>query len=171
MTYYGPQQQAPKAPKWKRWQKVVVGISFLLIGLICCGAGLSGALSDNHKSSPVVNVKTVNPPVTGTKPAAAAAAAKAHTLTASDFKLTVKTTDKDCFGSAGCNVQYQIKAAIGAPAQDCDVTYDVHGLQDQQTGTLTVHEDGTYDQESYQAGQTTSSSKKLTAVVTDVDCL
>jgi hypothetical protein len=46
----------------------------------------------------------------------------------------------------------------------------VHGLEDTQTGTLNFHSDGTYEQDSYQSGDTSSSRKKLTAKVTDVDC-
>lgn len=93
-------------------------------------------------------------------------------LTAADIELTVKIKKKDCFGSAGCNVEYTIKAAIGKDVdpQDCEVTYDVHGLEDTQTGTLDFHTDGTYEQDSFQYGDTTSSKKKLTAKVTDVDC-
>lgn len=93
-------------------------------------------------------------------------------LTAADIQLTVKTKTKDCFGSAGCNIEYTIKAAIGrdVEAQECEVTYDVHGLEDIQTGTLDFHSDGTYEQDGYQSGETTSSKKKLTAKVTDVDC-
>lgn len=106
---------------------------------------------------------------TGTT-ATTGAVTTATSLTAADIRLTVHITKKDCFGSAGCNVEYQIKAAIGVPAQECKVTYDVHGLEDTQTGTLDFHADGTYEQDSYQAGQTTSSSKKLTAKVTDVEC-
>lgn len=92
-------------------------------------------------------------------------------LTASDIQVTVKVKKKDCFGSAGCNVEYKIEAGWPDDGQyECEVTYDVHGLEDTQTGTLDIHRDGTYEQDSYQAGETSSSKKKLTAKVTDVDC-
>lgn len=118
-----------------------------------CGGGICDATT-----TPVADVPTQ--------------AAATVPLTASDIELTVKIKKKDCFGSAGCNVEYTIKAAIGKDVdpQECEVTYDVHGLEDTQTGTLDFHADGTYEQDSFQYGDTTSSSKKLTAKITDVDC-
>jgi hypothetical protein len=93
-------------------------------------------------------------------------------LTVKAIKLTVKTTEKVCFGSAGCNVQYEIRAAIatGTTPGDCDVTYEVRGLDDAQVGTLHVTPNGRYTQDAYQAGQTPRASSRLTAVVTDIDC-
>jgi hypothetical protein len=90
----------------------------------------------------------------------------AATMKASDVQLTVK----DCFGSADCLVEWQIKAAIGVDPQECQVTYEVHGLEDTQINTLDFHADGTYEQDSYQSGETSSGKKKLTAKVTDVEC-
>jgi hypothetical protein len=94
----------------------------------------------------------------------------AAAMKASDIQLSVKVTKKECFGSAGCLVEWQIKAAIGVEPQECQVTYEVHGLEDTQISTLDFHAEGTYEQDSYQSGDTSSSKKKLTAKVTDVEC-
>lgn len=93
-------------------------------------------------------------------------------LTKGDLRLAVKVTDKDCFGSAGCNVQYKIRASIPSNVTPgtCDVTYEVRGLEDPQIGTLNVTPDGNYTQDSWQTGQTSRSSAKLSAVVTEVEC-
>lgn len=93
------------------------------------------------------------------------------------FHLTVKTTKKDCFGSAGCLIEFQIVLTYdGPPASPdsrWDVTYDVTGGTDPQTGTLNVQfgpdgVHGDYQQDGYQATQTAKSSAKLAAVVTAV---
>lgn len=173
MSEYYSSPRPPKRAKWKRWQKIVLGVSLILIGFICCGAGLSSALSGkDHKAVPSIG-KTIDPPVTDTSGAAEPVAAPVktkHGLTAKDVHLTVKTVTKDCYGSAGCNVQYKIEAGWSPDNVECDVTYDVKGLEDTQTGTLNLHADGTFEQNSYQFGSTSSSSRKLTAKVTAVDC-
>lgn len=103
---------------------------------------------------------------------AAPSAKPKATLGAANLKLTVKTTDKACFGSAGCNVQYSIRVAYDTATlpDECEITYQVDGLDDPQVGTLTLTSDGKYSQDNYQAGQTPRSSSKLTAKVTDVEC-
>lgn len=174
MTY--PQQYpAPKPPRapWKTWQKAIVITLFTLIGILCCGGIFSKAFEakDSSGSAPIATVTDA-----GQQTAAAVRSAapkpKSHTLTAKDITLSVKTTKKSCFGSAGCNVEWQIKAGLapGVKAQDCEVGYDVRGLEDTQSSTLDFHSDGTYDQDSWAVGSTSSSSKKLTVVVTSVDC-
>jgi hypothetical protein len=150
--------------------------------LLLCVVGAVIVGLTQHNSKPAGGKQAVAPLpkdpcgggvcATTTPVADAPTTAAAAPLTASDIKLTVKIKTKDCFGSAGCNVEYTIKAAItdAASPQDCEVTYDVHGLEDTQTGTLSFHSDGTYEQDSYQSGETSSSGKKLTAKVTEVDC-
>lgn len=97
-----------------------------------------------------------------------------HALKASDLDLTVKTTSKQCFGSAGCNVEYKVKVAFAIPdpgelAGTYDVTYKISG---DESGpiieTLTVYPDGKYDvNEGY--ASTKSKYVKLVAKVTDVE--
>lgn len=149
---------------------VVTVAALALAGAVACSGGATPTDPANHTTG-ATRTPTAEPTKTPTKkPTAATRAAGA--LTKSDIQLTVKTTKKDCFGSAGCNVDYKISAALeeGVAYQECDVTYDVHGLEDTQTGTLELHTDGTYNQDGYQSGSTSSSSKKLTAKVTDIDC-
>lgn len=92
-------------------------------------------------------------------------------LTKADVELTVKIMSKECFGSAGCNVTYQVVLASRKeklePGAKYDITYDIKGLKDDQTGTLVLEGDGMYRQRE-QIGSTKSSKDKLTAVVTDV---
>lgn len=161
-------------PKRRRtWPWIVAAV---FVALLCGFGGLAliSTQADDGKKLPTIEAtNTTQASLPQSKPVDTgrndAASGK---LTASDLKLTVKTTKKDCFGSAGCNVEYQIKASIanGVQPGECDVTYQVNGLEDPQIGTLNVHSDGQYEQDGFQYGQTSSSSKKLTAKITEVDC-
>jgi hypothetical protein len=167
----GPEGQAPmyavpKPPKKHSLKWLWIAPAVLLIAL--CLGGATIALFSGSGPKPGVTLPTIATTQEGAKPAVAAAAP----IKPSDLQLTVKTTKKDCFGSAGCNVEYQIKAALrtGVKYAECNATYQVSGLEDPQVGTLNLHSDGNYEQDAYQSGSTSSSSKKLTAKVTEVDC-
>jgi len=89
-----------------------------------------------------------------------------------DIALTAKITDKQCFGSAGCNVTFNVDAEYVGPLLSEDdtwlVTYQVNGVDDgpvigsfEFTGTkytVTVENVGTK-----------SSKSKITIKVTDVE--
>ncbi|MHC5701200.1 hypothetical protein OTC26_007060 [Streptomyces tirandamycinicus] len=91
-----------------------------------------------------------------------------------EFTITLKTTQKQCFGSAGCHVTVEPELAYSGlvpanPDKTYSITYEVRGGEDGvivQTLELTDQ-----DQVSYQPINltTTRSSAKLTAKVTDVD--
>ena len=90
-------------------------------------------------------------------------------------ELTVRETSKECFGSYGCNVKFQISAATDlsliGPGDSYEVTYSVKGLKEDMTQSLTLKDDGTFDQDSFQFGTKPRSGTKLTAVVTHVQRL
>lgn len=170
-TYYAP-QPAPKKPNKNKKVAIILGLLVLAI-LVAC-AGVVSSSSNSHKSAPGTAVQVAPVQESTSQPGAVTtpAATQKHALSASDLRLTVKTLSKDCYGSAGCNVEYKIVASLSKDAkfQECDVTYEVRGLEDPQTGTLNLHTDGTYEQSGYQGGSTSNSSRKLTVKVTDVDC-
>jgi hypothetical protein len=92
---------------------------------------------------------------------------------ARDFTLTVKTLEKTCFGSAGCNITYRIEVGYNGPTLDpsntYEVVYEVRGGEDgPQINTLTVEGDQS-SVDSEESISTSSASKKLTAVATSVD--
>ena len=90
----------------------------------------------------------------------------------SNFELTVKTLSKQCFGSAGCNVTYRIKAGWNGtydPAKTYEVVYEVHGDESgPQTNNFTITGDE-YQVSQEESASTRSSGVKLTARVTSVD--
>lgn len=91
-----------------------------------------------------------------------------------DFTLTTKTLSKECFGSAGCNVTYRIKASwTGSldPAKTYEVSYEVRGVEDgPAVGTIDVTGDS-YETSDEEIASTTSRSRKLTVVVTGVEAV
>lgn len=94
------------------------------------------------------------------------------TPTVKDFKLTVKILRKQCFGSAGCNVNYRIEVAyVGSktldPAKTYEVTYEVKGAEDTAINTFTVTGDHAQVREE-EFASTSRSSATLTAVVTAI---
>jgi hypothetical protein len=111
------------------------------------------------------------------QPAAPTPAKTYPTPALADFALAVKVTKKQCFGSAGCNVEFTIDLAYNGPALEpnssWDVTFDLQGTEDSYTSTLhmTVNDTGlhgTYDQDSDQLVQTKSAKTVLKPVVTSV---
>lgn len=110
---------------------------------------------------------------------ACAGPAKAYTIPrAKDFELTLKTTRRACFGSAGCNIDFEIQlnylGSGGEPGSSWDITYDVQGAEDPYTNTLTMTFDvdglhGQYERQETESVQTPKSSSKLTVAITAVD--
>lgn len=91
-----------------------------------------------------------------------------------DIKLTVKVLSRQCFGSAGCNVEFRISGLTFSkeldPEAEYEVTYTYKGLEDPVESRLTLQgADGKYEVEETEYGQTKRKSDKITAVVTSVE--
>lgn len=98
-----------------------------------------------------------SPPAPAPDPSATVAAASttaapspSHVgLTAEDVTLKVRITQRQCFGSAGCNVTFEVEPNVRdysliARGESYSVTYSVSGPQDGDTiGTITLHDDHT----------------------------
>ena len=104
---------------------------------------------------------------------AAPALSDGHALAPRNLKLGLKVRSKECFGSAGCNLEVQIDPQyIGS--QDLssgawDITYEIRGGEDGPLVETMTLEDGTFSFPESQVLSTPSSSTQLTAVVTSVD--
>lgn len=91
-----------------------------------------------------------------------------------DFDIAVKVRKKECFGSAGCNVTYQIDPKYTGSADlpdtgTIEVTYEVSGDEDgPQINTFSIDADGTAHFSSEEEMSTPKSSTKLKAKATDV---
>lgn len=93
--------------------------------------------------------------------------------TAKDFTVTLKTTSKQCFGSAGCNVTVEpditYSGVTGLDGVTCDITYEITG---DESGTVVETAIGDAESVSYYPTMlsTPSSSTEVDAKVNDVSC-
>jgi hypothetical protein len=56
----------------------------------------------------------------------------------SEFELTAKILEKQCFGDAGCNITFRTDVAYNGPPLDPDVTYEVvYEIRGDEAGTQT----------------------------------
>lgn len=142
--------------------RLITAVAAVAVGitLLACGSGATNG--DTVGSGSTAGAQTQITP--------AAAKPTYHTPVPADFKLTVKVIAKECFGSAGCNVTFRIDLTGGGeldPDKTYELTYEVKGGEDPLINTLTVT-GKQYEREDKEYIQTSSSSKKLTAVVTSV---
>lgn len=165
-----PPQAGPERPVYRRgWFLFLTGG---LVGLVL-GAAIGNSGSSPNRAS---TTSTDRPAVTAaatptpTDPPMTTAVAEPKPR---DFELTVKTLSKQCFGSAGCNLTYRVEVGYDGPPLDpsntYEVVYEVRGGEDgPQINTLTVEGDQS-SVEREESISTSSSGRKLTAVVTSVD--
>jgi hypothetical protein len=150
--------------------------------VLCCGGGVIAAINGDSKPDAKKDPNSIAAPEataaagaeTADQPAEPVVEPKAeYTPKAGDFKLKVKVLDKQCFGSAGCNVTYRVVPVYTGDSfssdREAEVTYEVHGLEDTATSTFTMDGTGSANLNSEETGSTTSSGKKLTAKVVDVE--
>lgn len=141
----------PVRPKRKSKAPVIFFLSSLaLVVMIVCGGIVTGIGEEMSKPAPGTARAASGVTPTGTPPADQPTPETAKALTAKDVKLTVKTTRKQCFGSAGCNVTVSVKAGWPVDAvrsgDEYEVTYVITGDESGPLiDTLTINDDGTYE--------------------------
>lgn len=162
-----PMFQQPAPPK--RGPGVVIGIVLVALAFLC----VAGTILFGVTSVTGAPTKSSSHPIVSVPSATASPVIDAQLTLTRKLELTVKITSKKCFGTAGCNVEFTTTAAVPDGADlsaDCDVTYQVTGLDDDYVNTMTVHADRTYDHDAVEFGSTSKSSAKLKAAVTSVTC-
>ena len=183
MTYPNPQPYGqPTPPQRKKRTGLVAALVILAIGIVICCLGVAISMLPNGRADDRGLSVVESPEPSFAPPASAKPAAKStprptpgpsQALSTKTLSLSVKITSKQCFGSAGCIVEWTVKGSVTPGTKidgPCDVTYEVRGLTETQTHTMTVNDDGTYEQDVYQSGQTPRSSAKVTAKPTEVEC-
>lgn len=145
------------------------GVALAAITALACGAG-----DPTPSNKPIATGAPATGTSTATKAADKPAPLKYAMPKPAEIKLTVKVLEKQCFGSAGCNLQFRIsKVTYTGSGLDPEATYEVSysykGLESPQQGTFALSGDGQAELETLEFGSTGSSSKKVTAVVTDVE--
>lgn len=191
----GPPQQAPvpppKPPKRKRfgWVAMLVAVAVALVLGIAIGGGSKGTTATPSAAVTVTADPAPAPTVTVTEtaPAGEPATAPSEKPSAdpteggsepkpSDWKIKIKVLQKECFGSAGCNVTFRIDPQFVGDAWSypdsgvLEVTYEVTGGNDgAATNTFEVDlstKKATFAQE--ESASIAESDDKLKAKVTDV---
>jgi len=159
----------PRRPGWLIPVLVAVAVLVLALGgvavwaLVRAPTGAAPTAAASTKAAPRATY-VPDPP----------AVAAPYTPKPADFIIKLKTTKKECFGSAGCLIDYHIDVTYaGAQALDDSktyvVTYQVSGVKD---GPAINSFDITGDQyfsDENESAQTPSSSTKLKAKATDVE--
>lgn len=174
-----PTPVPPKKPSM--WlSRPLVGVYGGLAGLLVGASLFSGgqALSADPAPVPTVTVTAPAPEMTegaslpSEEPTTEAPPAK---YTPHDYEWLVgtKVTKKQCFGSAGCNVEVTIDPQyLGAgdlpDSGTIEVTYQITGGEDPVVNTFTV-EGGQISYTKTEDVQTASSKAKIKAKVTGVD--
>lgn len=170
-----------KRPRWLL--PTLIGVGVVLV--LCVGFGIIGAFLPDQPQKPKAAAggqtqtataapvaETTTPPAPTTQPATAPPTPTG--LTKADVILKVKIKKQECFGSAGCNLEFEIQADWPSEkirdGQKYDVTYEVAGVEDgPQVGTLTIVSKTEFEQDSYQSAQTTRHVRTLKVKVTDVE--
>lgn len=167
MPPYDPQPPAKKP----RTNLVIIGAAAAVIAAVI-GTGIV-IVQSNHSSTPAAAAKPTTEDAT---PAAAAADPTPSYIdvTADDFTIELKTTKRQCFGSAGCNltVEPDLSLSVDSSSIDPDTVYDI---------TYTIHgdESGPVVETAELSNQTSlnytpsmvstaSSGTKVTVEITDV---
>ncbi len=167
-----PPVQPPARGWWQRYRHwilyPVVAIAGVSIGALSAQPSTNGPAS-----SPTVTVTPAQPAAATTTTTEPEPSTPSYaTPQAKDFHLTVKVREKQCFGSAGCNVTYRIDASWDKtfdPSVTYDVTYEVRGGEDGPVvATMTVTGDS-YERSSEDMVSTRSAKTKMSAVVTRIE--
>lgn len=176
---YPPPPTGPGKRSWFARHKVLTGLLALVALLVVLGgigAAIGGQDPDPAGSKPITaatSSATSTPAATQeTTPPPPPPVNSYGEPKASDFTLSVRTTSKECFGEAGCIVEYKVTAKYDGPELDpsksYDVTYHVSGPEDGgQDDTFTVTGDS-YELPLEQSAQTPSSGTRLRVKVTGV---
>ncbi|MCC5579123.1 hypothetical protein IMZ11_26200 [Microtetraspora sp. AC03309] len=156
----------PSAPQKRRGGVALAMLGVTLFAVVACTAGIATVADKTPSGQSVGTGTTVD-----AEPAAEEPTPATVTLKPSDLKLKVTLLDKECFGSAGCNITYRVVPTIVGtmpdPDREYEVIYEVRGGEDgPQIGRFTMQGDQAQVTEEFIS--TPSSLSKLTAKVTEI---
>ena len=164
------QPQQPPPPKKKTAPKWLIIVALGMIALACTIGGISTFASSDSDTptGPTIERPDNNLPAVGDDPEP-----QYIEPDADDFDLTVKTLSKECFGSAGCNIEFRIELAYNGNSDRLDpdgvyeLTYEIRGGDDPYINTMRIEGDQYMTDESEFIG-TPSSDSELRAEVVDI---
>ncbi|MFC8583644.1 hypothetical protein ACFUGD_03560 [Streptomyces sp. NPDC057217] len=173
-----PMPELPPRASSRRKRPFISGLAVgLAIGGLAVG-GVMAVINDSSPQEPATASSSPSPEATTEAPQEIVETTPAEVFneaaTATDFTMTLKTTSKQCFGSAGCNITVQPNLSYSGllplnPGKTYSITYEVLGAEDGaviQTMELSDQTSLTFRET---VVSTTSKGVKLTAKVTDVE--
>jgi hypothetical protein len=161
---------APATPWFKR-KRVIIPAAILALFVI--GSAAKG--SDKPTTPSPAGAATQGAASVPTKPPVVEAPAITYdTPKIGDFEVKLKVTSKQCFGSAGCNLQVKTTlSAVGTVSLDPSVTYELtYELLGGESGPIVDTMELTGDQYSGGGTQflsTPSSGTKIRARITSIE--
>lgn len=172
-----PQPQYPPAaplPPVPRPPWVWIGTGLAALAIVVAGVVAAVVLTGKDEPSRVEQAlaEATQDPAPTTE-ATTTEPAPVVTPSLSAIRLTPKILDKHCFGSAGCNVEFEIDMSLGVMVTGGTVwrvTYEVTGVEDAPVIGSFELDDSSYDRVT-ELVQTASSKAKIKIRATEIELL
>ncbi|MET7437022.1 hypothetical protein ACFYQQ_01155 [Streptomyces sp. NPDC005496] len=170
-----PASPEPPAPaKRNRTHAIIIGSAAAVIAAVIATGIVVVQSGDDSDSKPAATRKSSAKADDGFVSEATEEAEPTYAdVTADDFTMKLKTKEKQCFGSAGCNLTVEPDLAYDGvedidPAATYEITYEIRGGDSGPVIETAELSDETTLNYTPTVISTTSSSAKLTVEITDV---
>jgi len=167
-----PLPPAPQAPKKNRTNAIIIGSAAAVIAAVVA-TGIVVVQSGDDDSKPATTAASSAPAEDVLSAAADEPEPTYAALDASSFTMTLRTTSRQCFGSAGCNVTVEPDLTyVGSGDIDPDavysITYEIRG--DESGPVIATAELSNETSLNYRPSviSTASSGTKVSVEITDV---
>lgn len=161
---------APPAPRKSRTNAVIIGAAAaVIVTVVTTGVVVVQATDDDNRPATTTTASsmpkdTAEPAVEEPEPEPTYAE-----LDASDFTIEPRTTRRECFGSAGCNLTVEPELSYtGIDGIDPDAVYEISGDEDGPVVETAELSDQTTSNLTQSPVSTASASTEVSAEVTDV---
>ncbi|MGJ5806052.1 hypothetical protein ACSCB1_44295 [Streptomyces europaeiscabiei] len=170
-----PVPPAAPAPKKNHTNAIIIGAAVAIIAtIITTGIVVVQATNDDSKPATTTSTASSVPDEDVVTPAAEESERTYAALTPADFTMELRTTERQCFGSAGCNVTVEPTLSYVGDWNGVDpdavysITYEIRG--DKSGPVIETAELSDETSLSYTPTliSTVSSSKKVSVKITDV---
>lgn len=130
----------PASARSRRWPWTVAILAAFVFGVGVGSVGDSATPTAPTAAGATEITQAADDPTEEAEPTEEAAP-QYDEPTVDDFQLDIKTLEKACFGSAGCNVTYRVELAYDGvlgldPTKTFEITYEVIGGEDPMINTL-----------------------------------
>ncbi|MGW2687356.1 hypothetical protein ACWC6I_29875 [Streptomyces sp. NPDC001414] len=163
----------PPAPKKPPTNLVIMGsAAAVVMAVIATGAVVVQSDGDDGKRTTAARSSTPSADISATTPEAAEPTY--GTVNTASFAIDLKTTSRQCFGSAGCNVTVEPELTyLGDsdgidPDAVFDITYEIHGDESGSVIETAELSDRTSLKYSESMISTASASTEVSVEITDV---